>query len=410
MRNRTREAWISAASILAGGGCGALVGLDGDHYLHDPAGGGASDGGGGAGTGGAGGGEACTPGGTECVDQACVEGECTGECGPDDVRCSGGQPQRCDERGAWVAAAPCPAAAPVCDAGKCTAPPRSCNGLDETCGPAAKPDETCCAVREVPGGTFARQDDAGISSEVAVSKFVLDRFEVTVGRFRKFVEQYPGSKPEPGAGGHPRHEMSGWAGGEWEQYLPQRAAELREAITCGQSAAATWTDEPGENENLPMNCLSWYEAFAFCAWDGGRLPTDAEWHYAAAGGSEERMYPWSPSSDAIDTKHAVYGCSAEGSDAGSCIMPVGSLSVTGDGRWEQADLAGNVREWVLDSHPLRYDPACESDCASMNDDDDRVVRGGGFLDDAQALRSSARQNFPPMYRDTVTGVRCARNP
>ncbi|WP_438023210.1 formylglycine-generating enzyme family protein [Sorangium sp. So ce233] len=48
----------------------------------------------------------------------------------------------------------------------------------------------------------------------------------------------------------------------------------------------------GENEARPIRCVSWSVAFAFCAWDGGRLPTEAEWNHASAGGSEQREYPW----------------------------------------------------------------------------------------------------------------------
>lgn len=55
--------------------------------------------------------------------------------------------------------------------------------------------------------------------------------------------------------------------------LPADQAALLRAIRCGARDQA-WTDEAGESDNLPMNCLSWYEAFAFCIWDGGRLPTE----------------------------------------------------------------------------------------------------------------------------------------
>src|SRR6185503_5212427 len=100
-----------------------------------------------------------------------------------------------------------------------------------------------------------------------------------------------------------------------------------------------------------MNCVSWFEAFAFCAWDGGRLPTETEWNYAAAGGNEQRVYPWGAN---IDLTKASYDCAGDGSGTGtpncmfSDMLPVGSRSPQGDGKWGQADLAGNVWEWTLD--------------------------------------------------------------
>ena len=51
------------------------------------------------------------------------------------------------------------------------------------------------------------------------------------------------------------------------------------------AATATWTHTAGAQENLPIDCVNWYEAYAFCIWDGGFLPSEAEWEYAAAGGS-----------------------------------------------------------------------------------------------------------------------------
>ena len=106
-------------------------------------------------------------------------------------------------------------------------------------------------------------------------------------------------------------------------------------------------------EHQPINCITWYEAYAFCIWDGGFLPSEAEWNYAASGGSEQRVYPWSSPSmpTTIDCAHANYSpmgmspCSTTGPE------DVGSDSPTGDGKWGQADLSGNVWEWTLDSSP-----------------------------------------------------------
>ncbi|WP_437295586.1 formylglycine-generating enzyme family protein [Sorangium sp. So ce426] len=340
--------------------------------------------------------------GDPCVRQTCVEGECIGECGPDDVRCADNQPQRCDGRGALKDAEPCRAAAPVCDAGKCVPP--SCVGLVEACGPSG--NESCCATAEaVPGGTFNRSNDAAYPA--TVSRFALDRFEVTVGRFRKFVEAYPGSKPAEGAGAHPLIDGSGW-NAEWA--LPENAADLRQAAKCS-GAYQTWTDEAGANEHLPMHCLDWYVAFAFCAWDGGRLATEAEWNYAAAGGDEQREYPWG---SGIDGDRAVYNCTGDGSVAGRCvpsdILPVGSKP-RGDGRWGHSDLAGNMSEWVLDWY-ADYPVSC-NDCAitsTASPASSRVIRGGSWNSSASDLHYSRRYDYDPSVRANNIGTRCARTP
>ncbi|WP_438032066.1 formylglycine-generating enzyme family protein [Sorangium sp. So ce204] len=431
MAKRKRATWLWAAWALAAGGCATLArpendvvagshggggtgaetgtggeaGGGGHAAAGGEAGGGTGDVAGTGGSGGTGGGEECTPGGRECVGQTCVEGKCTGECSPEDVRCSGNRPQRCDARGAWEDAEPCPAAAPVCREGTCMMQP-SCDGLAETCGPSG--DESCCARREViPGGTFDRDNDPAYPA--TVSGFVLDRFEVTVGRFRQFVKAYPESKPAPGAGAHPLIAGSGW-NENWTYELPMDAEALKDAVICS-SGYRTWTVEAGDREHLPMTCLTWYEAFAFCAWDGGRLPTETEWNYAAAGGDEQREYPWSnpASSTTIDDSYAVYGCMGNGDASDDCgvndIQAVGSRSPKGDGRWGQADLAGNIWEWVLDSY-VDHPSEC-NDCAKLTNPSLRAIRGGGWFYDASGLLSYRRYDGTPWYRSHV-GVRCAR--
>jgi formylglycine-generating enzyme required for sulfatase activity len=165
----------------------------------------------------------------------------------------------------------------------------------------------------------------------------------------------------------------------------------------------TWTDVKGGNEGMPMNCLDWYTAFAFCAWDGGRLPTEAEWNYAASGGSEQRYYPWSkpPNSTAIDDSYAVY-CGT------TCkILAVGSKSPKGDARWGQADLGGNVWEWTLDYAAGAYPMPCH-DCAAVSEGSYRAFRSGSNDDIAGTLRASVRHVYYPELH-AVIGARCARD-
>jgi formylglycine-generating enzyme required for sulfatase activity len=234
-----------------------------------------------------------------------------------------------------------------------------------------------------------------------------------VGRFRKFVEAYPGNKPLSGAGAHPQIAGSGWDVA-WNASLPTDQAALKAAVKCA-ATFQTWTDSAGANENLPMNCMSWFEAFAFCAWDGGRMPTEAEWNYAAAGGSEQRQYPWSipPTSTMIDASFAVYDCHGDGSQAANCsfadILNVGSKSPKGDGFWGQADLGGSMLEWNLDCYVSPYVTPCD-DCAHLLNGSSRVIRGGSWAMFSVDLFSSDRTGDSPTSRRPFNGARCARTP
>lgn len=318
---------------------------------------------------------------TDCASGNCDGSQCVGTCGTPDV----------------------PTSPPSCQSGD--------PGAGDNCGSSNK---SCCDNDLVPCGTYLRSYDAGMfidnSNPATVSDFRLDTYEITVGRFRAFVNSGQGtqaSPPQPEGGAHPRIPGSGW-NGAWTANLTADAAALKAALACDPTFA-TWTDTPGANELLPINCVTWYEAFAFCAWDGGRLPTEAEWNYAAAGGAEHREFPWGPG---ISGMHAVYYCKGDGSAAGDCaftdILPVGSKSPRGDGRWGQADLAGSVWEWTLDAYDDYMNPC--NDCANLGGAGDRVIRGGDFAFDSSNLRAAVRLNSAPSSRSAYVGARCARTP
>lgn len=279
-----------------------------------------------------------------------------------------------------------------------------CEGVKASCGDDGSED--CCAAAVVRGGTFEviNADYA----KATVSDFKLDRFEVTVGRFRKFLESYPANKPAPGAGAHPRIPGSGW-NPAWDERLPAGRKELVKELGCDANFR-TWTDEAGTNEALPINCVSWYVAFAFCAWDEGRLPTEAEWNYAAAGGNEQRLYPWGP--DAPSSEHASFDCT--GGTAEECVLRVGTKP-TGDGKWGQADLAGNMAEWSLDYHgllPEQCDDCANIDAGGAFDNTPvtaREARGGDFAHDAGAISTVSRLAFQPEETLDFVGFRCARD-
>jgi formylglycine-generating enzyme required for sulfatase activity len=256
--------------------------------------------------------------------------------------------------------------------------PPSCVGLAHECGPDGATD--CCASDVVP---------EFVGPTRTIFSFELDRYEVTVGRFRKFLAAFDmGWRPTAGSGTDANNPQDrGWS---WTL-----ADDLRPRLTGTDLGPPTWTDAPGDNENRPLTRLDWNVAFAFCIWDGGRLPTQEEWRYVATGG-ESRVYPWSvpPTSRTIDQSYAVYDCMADGTMgcAITDILVVGSRPM-GNGRFGQSDLSGSVWEWMRDLAPNQM-PDRANGC------------GGGFFDVADAVTSTFCYAPPPR---AVSGGRCARN-
>ncbi len=291
--------------------------------------------------------------------------------------------------------------------------PASCT----TALPCGTPAQSCCASPVVEGGTFNRLNDP--KWPATVSSFQLDAFEVTVGRLRTFVESYPGSKPKAGAGEHPSIAGSGWRE-SWDSKLPATQADLRKWLATRLesippqpelSAYIAWSDEPAGHEQAAGNMMSWYLAFAFCAWDGGRLPTGAEWNYAAVGGAEQRPYPWGDV--APDPSFAVLRVSENG--ALEAFSPVGSKPA-GVGRFGQLDLDGNRFEWMLDAEGT-MDPGSKvdlplpcHDCAKAESPIAiwRSLRNQSFF---QLLSNAGKYMIsePATYYDVGLGLRCARD-
>ncbi|HET7541352.1 MAG TPA: SUMF1/EgtB/PvdO family nonheme iron enzyme [Polyangiaceae bacterium] len=292
---------------------------------------------------------------------------------------------------------------PVCNTSTnaCQARP-SCIGLAKTCGPSGNQD--CCASSIVTGSTFNRGNDPAYPA--TVSTFRLDKYEVTVGRFRKFAAAYSQNMITSGAGKNPNNSSDpGW-NTAWNANLPSDASGLHSQ--CMGQDSPTWTPSPTGNESLPINCIGWYQAQAFCIWDGGRLPTEAEWNFAAAGGTAQRDYPWGSSPP--DCSYANFSTGTRCTTSLSGFNRVGSESPKGDGVFGQSDMAGNAIEWVQDLYQSPYSSTCNN-CANLTVGTDRVVRGGYYLgsDTTYATtfnRDSVPENLPKDYQ----GARCARNP
>jgi len=276
----------------------------------------------------------------------------------------------------------------------------------------------------VTGGSFARNNDTKF--QATVSDFRLDKYEVTVGRFRKFVAAVTGGwKPAAGSGKHAHLNKgaglknSGASGYEpgwdaaWDADMFGTKSEWDNSLAC--DSQASWTPSSGGNENRPIGCVLWSQAAAFCIWDGAFLPSEAEANYARAGGNQQRYFPWSspPSSTNIDCSYANYLGAAGGTDF--CVLPgsgatspVGALSPKGDGRYGQADLAGNLDEWQLDWND-DYKATC-TDCANFVATTTRAIGGGSIGAKSYTLAVEYRDRWFPDALAGQFGFRCARTP
>jgi formylglycine-generating enzyme len=379
-------------------------------------------------------------------------------CTPHAQRCSGSAVETCGAGGQWGSPVACGSDTPVCVDGSCLAAsadggvvaPPSClpggAGMSN-CGPGGEGIESCCTSLEVVGGTYDRtyansgSGPTGDADPATVSGLRLDKYLVTLGRFRQFAKAWDngmGYLPPAGSGKHthlnegqglvnvgvldaggPSYEP-GWVAADDVAIAPT-AADL----DC--SSYATWTDEPTDQERLPINCVNWQEAYAFCIWDGGFLPSEAEWEYAAAGGALQQEYPWGTAPPGATSQYMIYGNGGGGALA-DCYYPSGTLEACtgvaniapvgtpalGAGRWGQLDLLGDVDEWALDWAAPYVDPC--TDCAYLSETPAGwVVRGGSFSPDSVLLSPPARSNAvvssaQTSYRTPYIGFRCARTP
>jgi formylglycine-generating enzyme required for sulfatase activity len=203
----------------------------------------------------------------------------------------------------------------------------------------------------IPAGSFEMGDhfDEGRDDELPVHTVELDAFymdvhEVTVGQFREFVD-------ESG------HKYSRW--NDVATYSP--------------------TDEH------PMILVTWNDATAYAEWVGKRLPTEAEWEYAARGGLIGKRYPWGDEISHDDANYSGTG----GKDEWKYCAPVGSFEPNGYGLY---DMAGNVWEFCEDWY--------------SEDKEYRVLRGGSWFNIPNYLRAALRFFNNPSDTLNLLGFRC----
>jgi formylglycine-generating enzyme required for sulfatase activity len=191
-------------------------------------------------------------------------------------------------------------------------------------------------------------------------------------------------------------------------------------------AKATRRDEPPKDnsprhESLPVEHVSWDDAKAFCDWSGGRLPTEAQWEYAARAGRDGVIYVWGNDPVPVVGGRAQENVAdsslnrlrpgvlhIEGYDDGFAeASPVGSFAPNALGLH---DLGGNVSEWVSDLYGATYYASSpRQDPRGPSAGETRVIRGGGFWMYPGNLNISNRDHNWTGFRMAGLGFRCARD-
>ena len=221
----------------------------------------------------------------------------------------------------------------------------------------------------IPPGTFIMgcskgdnecQDDEKPAHQVTITKgFWMGQTEVTVGAYKRF------------------------AGATGRQMPPEPPGfmEGRKSLNPG------WGDEA-----MPIVDVTWDDAQAYCRWAGGRLPTEAEWEYAARGGSTESRY--GPIDEVAWSED----------NSGLKIHEVGQKRANGFGLY---DMLGSVNEWVNDwDNEKYYQTSPSQDPAGPTSGTHRVLRGGSWLGELKGVRVSSRHMARPDYWDSPVGFRC----
>ncbi|RZU41023.1 formylglycine-generating enzyme family protein [Edaphobacter modestus] len=277
----------------------------------------------------------------------------------------------------------------------------------------------------LPGGTFLMgtdyadsfpDDGEGPVREVTVAPFLIDKYPVTNQLFEQFVRS---------TGYRTEAETFGWSFVFWSHIPKANFASLVEDTVA---AAPWWCKVPGASwntpegpgshlsgrENYPVVHVSWNDALAFCQWSGQRLPTEAEWEYAARGGLQQKLYPWG---DKLrpDGKHRCNIWQGEFPDrdtgddgyAGTC--PVDAFPPNGFGIYS---ITGNAWEWCADWFDTHYHrTAGRNNPTGPSTGTSRVMKGGSFLchkSYCNRYRVAARSSNTPDSSTANIGFRCCR--
>jgi formylglycine-generating enzyme required for sulfatase activity len=240
---------------------------------------------------------------------------------------------------------------------------------------------------KVEAGEFTRGSDAGQDREKPERRIYLDgykigRYPVTNEEYKKFIDDC----------GY--HDKEFWTEEGWEWKEEEKISE-----------PGLWHDRKWNGPNFPVVGVSWYEAGAYAKWlskktgEKYRLPTEAEWEKAARG-TDGGTYPWG---EGIDKNKCNYDETGLNRTSPVGIFPEGTSP------YGCFDMAGNVWEWCSDWFDEKYyEKSPDKNPQGPAHGENRVLRGGYWVNDAGHVRAAYRDGFGPSCRWFRAGFRLSQ--
>jgi sulfatase modifying factor 1 len=257
------------------------------------------------------------------------------------------------------------------------------------------------------------EDGEGPAHEVRVSPFSISSCAITNAQFTAFVEA-SGYKTEAERFG----SSFVFAGFLPDDFPPTRA--VVGALWRREVEGADWAHPEGPRSTIedradhPVVHISWNDAGAFCEWTGARLPTEAEWEYAARGGLVSSRFPWGDELEPggehrMNVFQGTFATKNHEADGYAGTAPVHTFKPNGYGLYQ---MTGNVWEWTADwFEPTYYRASPREDPKGPDGGAARVMRGGSYLCHASycnRYRVDARSSITPDSSTGNLGFRVAR--
>ena len=258
---------------------------------------------------------------------------------------------------------------------------------------------------KVPAGRFVMGDDTGLPEEkprrdVQTAAFLIDRTEVSNARYGRFLDAV--AKEGDSRWAHPAQPRG-------QDHTPRYWKPFVQPLIArsGVGPLLRFDAKTFIHPDHPVVGVDWFDAQAFCAWDGKRLPTEAEWEKAARG-VDGRVWPWG---DRWEFKRANSGGYERHGELDVFVYtaPVDSFK-NGASPFGALNMAGNVWEWTQD--PWTAPAGSGTPLSSRGGPADsplQIIKGGAFNSYPSSLRPARRDRYEPGYRAFNVGFRCAAN-